>query len=258
MKRPVAADPFRLDGRVALVTGAGGGLGEGICASLATAGAAVACVDRSEEKALARVEQLRSSGATAVAVVTDVSDEASVAAMARQVLGELGGIDIVVNNAGIYPSRPWLEVTVEEFDEVQATNVRGYFLCARACHESLASRGHGRIVNVSSITISGGWENLLAYVTSKGAVMAFTRALAREVGKEGITANCIAPGAFPTDAEKIHPDRENYVRTVLERQALKRRGAPDDVGHLVRFLASDASSFITGQLITIDGGWIMH
>jgi NAD(P)-dependent dehydrogenase (short-subunit alcohol dehydrogenase family) len=254
----VSPDPFGLEGRVALVTGAGGGLGEGICASLAAAGAAVACVDRSEESAAARAEQLRAAGADAVAVVADVSDEASVDAMARRVVDELGGIDILVNNAGIYPSRPWLEVSVEEFDAVQATNVRGYFLCARACHASLAGRGHGRVVNVSSITISGGWENLLAYVTSKGAVVTFTRALAREVGKEGITVNCIAPGAFPTDAEKIHPDPEGYVRLVLERQALKRRGTPDDVGNLVRFLASDASSFITGQLVAIDGGWVMH
>jgi 3-oxoacyl-[acyl-carrier protein] reductase len=251
-------DPFRLDGRVALVTGAGGGLGQGICASLASAGAAIGCVDRSEERAVARVDGLRAAGAQAVAVVADVSDAVSVEAMAHRVVDELGGIDILVNNAGIYPSRPWLEVPVEEFDAVQATNVRGYFLCARACHATLAARGHGRIVNVSSITISGGWDNLLAYVTSKGAVVTFTRALAREVGKEGITVNCIAPGAFPTDAEKIHPDPEGYERMVLERQAIKRRGTPDDVGRLVRFLSSDASSFITGQLVTIDGGWVMH
>ena len=140
---------------------------------------------------------------------------------------------------------------------MQATNVRGYFLCARACHSALAASGRGRIVNVSSITISGGWGNLLAYVTSKGGVVAFTRALAREVGVEGITVNCIAPGAFPTDAEKIHPDLEAYERLILEGQAIKRRGTPEDVGHLVRFLASDASSFITGQLIPIDGGWVM-
>jgi NAD(P)-dependent dehydrogenase (short-subunit alcohol dehydrogenase family) len=112
-------------------------------------------------------------------------------------------------------------------------------------------------VNVSSITISGGWDKLLSYVTSKGGVVAFTRALAREVGSEGITVNCIAPGAFPTDAEKIHPDPEGYVRMVLERQALKRRGTPEDIGNLVVFLSGDASSFITGQTINSDGGWVM-
>jgi NAD(P)-dependent dehydrogenase (short-subunit alcohol dehydrogenase family) len=177
--------------------------------------------------------------------------------MAARVVAELGGIDILVNNAGIYPSRPWTEITEDEWDAVLATNVKGYFLCARACHASMAARGRGRIVNVSSITISGGWDKLLSYVTSKGGVVAFTRALAREVGSEGITVNCIAPGAFPTDAEKIHPDPEGYVRMVLERQALKRRGTPEDIGNLVVFLSGDASSFITGQTINSDGGWVM-
>jgi NAD(P)-dependent dehydrogenase (short-subunit alcohol dehydrogenase family) len=250
--------PFSLDGRVAVVTGAGGGLGEGICASLAAAGAAVACVDLTEEKSAARAEQVVAAGGTAIAVVADISRKEAVDAMAAHVVGELGGVDILVNNAAIYPSRPWTEIDEAEWDAVMATNVKGYFLCARACHASMAARGHGRIVNVSSITISGGWELLLSYVTSKGGVLGFTRALARELGPEGITVNCIAPGAFPTDAEKIHPDPEGYTRLVLDRQALKRRGTPADIGNLVTFLAGDASSFITGQMIGIDGGWWMY
>ncbi len=251
-------EAFSLAGRVAIVTGAGGGLGEGICTSLAAAGAAVACVDLTEEKSAARADELTAAGATALAVAADVSDPHAVAAMVGRVTAELGGVDILINNAAIYPSRPWTEVSVDEWDAVQAVNVKGYFLCARACHDALRASGHGRIVNVSSITVSGGWENLLAYVTSKGGVIAFTRALARELGPEGIVVNCIAPGAFPTDAEKIHPDPEGYTRLILERQALKRRGTPDDIGNLVTFLASDASSFITGQTVAIDGGWVMR
>ncbi len=254
----MSLDAYGLEGRVAVVTGAGGGLGEGICLSLAAAGAAVACVDISEEKSRARATQVEAAGGTAIALTADVSSKASVDAMAAAVVESLGGIDILVNNAAIYPSRPWTEIVEEEWDEVLGVNVKGYFLCARACHPSLAARGHGRIVNVASITLFGGWAKLLSYVTSKGAVLAFTRALARELGPEGVTVNCIAPGAFPTDAEKIHPDPEGYNRFVLDGQALKRRGTPEDVGNLVTFLAGDGASFVTGQMVVIDGGWVMH
>jgi NAD(P)-dependent dehydrogenase (short-subunit alcohol dehydrogenase family) len=251
-------DAFRLDGRVAVVTGGGGGLGEGICAHLAAAGAAVAVADVTLEKAEARAAQVRAAGGTAMAVEVDVADGASVEAMAQTVTGELGGIDVLVNNAAIYPRRAWTEIAEEEWDSVLATNLKGYFLCARACVPSMVERGAGSIVNVSSVTIYGGWSHLLDYVSSKGGIVSFTRALAREIGPEGVNVNAIAPGAFPTDAEKIHPDLEAYEAFVLENQAIKRRGTPDDIGSLVVFLASDAASFITGQVISIDGGWVMH
>lgn len=137
-------------------------------------------------------------------------------------------------------------------------NRKGYFLCARAAYPALKAGGNGRVINVSSITFHGGWSLLLDYVASKGGIVGFTRALAREIGPDGITVNTIPPGAFPTDAERIHPDPAGYEAMVLEAQSLKRRGTPADVGNLVTFLASDAASFITGQLIGIDGGWMMH
>jgi 3-oxoacyl-[acyl-carrier protein] reductase len=249
---------FDLDGRVAVVTGAGGGLGEGECLSLAAAGAAVACVERDEQKLAVVVQKVRSAGGRALDVVADVSDRASVEAMAERVVSELGGIDILVNNAAIYPLRPWTEITEEEWDSVLAVNLKGYFLCARACRASMAARGRGRIVNFSSITYMIGFKNLLSYVSSKGGVVAFTRALAREVGPDGINVNAIAPGAFPTDAEKIHPNPEHYNEWILEQQSLKRRGTPADIGNAVVFLASDAASFISGQTLVVDGGWAMH
>jgi NAD(P)-dependent dehydrogenase (short-subunit alcohol dehydrogenase family) len=249
---------FTLDGRVAVVTGAGGGLGQGECLSLAGAGAAVACVERDEQKLAAVVEKVRAAGGRALEIEADVSDRASVEGMAERVVRELGGIDILVNNAAIYPLHPWTEITEEEWDTVLAVNLNGYFLCARACRESMAERGNGRIVNFSSITYMIGFPNLLSYVSSKGGVVAFTRALAREVGPDRITVNAIAPGAFPTDAEKIHPNPEQYNQWILEQQSLKRRGTPEDIGNAVVFLGSDAASFISGQTIVVDGGWAMH
>jgi 3-oxoacyl-[acyl-carrier protein] reductase len=245
-----------LEGRVAIVTGGGGGLAEGICATLAASGAAVAAVDRSLEKA-ERVAQLASPG-RCIALEADVSDKASVDAMAQRVISELGGIDILVNNAAIYPLRPWTEIEEEEWDRVMAVNLKGYFLCARAAYPSMRERGKGRIINVASITFFIGWSGFLDYVSSKGAIIGFTRTLAREIGPDGITVNAISPGAFPTDAERVHPDQEALNRRILEQQSLKRRGTPEDVGNLAAFLASDAASFITGQTIMIDGGWAMH
>jgi NAD(P)-dependent dehydrogenase (short-subunit alcohol dehydrogenase family) len=197
-------------------------------------------------------------GGQAISVLADVSRKDSIDAMAETVVRELGGIDVLVNNAAVYPRRAWTEIPEDEWDEVFATNLKGYFLCARAAYPSMAERGHGRIINLTSITFFGGWSMLLSYVSTKGGIVAFTRALARELGPEGITVNSISPGAFPTDAEKIHPDPEGYNRWVLEQQSLKRRGTPEDIGNLAVFLAGDASSFITGQLFQIDGGWVMH
>jgi len=247
-----------LDGKVAVVTGGGGGLGEGICAGLAAAGAAVAAVDVDLEKAR-RVERLVAGrGGRCVAVEADVSSRRSVERMAERVAGELGGIDILVNNAAIYPLRPWTEIDEEEWDRVLAVNIKGYFLCARAAYPYMRERGGGRIINVASITFFIGWAGFLDYVSSKGAVVGFTRTLAREVGPEGITVNAVSPGAFPTDAERVHPDQEALNRRILDAQCIKRRGKPEDVGNLVTFLASEEASFITGQTIEIDGGWAMH
>jgi NAD(P)-dependent dehydrogenase (short-subunit alcohol dehydrogenase family) len=195
----------------------------------------------------------------ALAVACDVADSASVAGMVEQAVATFGGVDILVNNAAIYPARAWTEISEAEWDRVFAVNIKGYYLCARAVYPSMKTRGGGAIINISSITFFlGKWDRLLDYVSTKGAVVGFTKALARELGPEGIRVNCIAPGAFPTDAEKIHPDPEGYNRFVLENQAIKRRGTPTDMAKAVLFFASDLSDFVTGQSLLVDGGWAMQ
>jgi 3-oxoacyl-[acyl-carrier protein] reductase len=250
--------PFRLDGRVAIVTGGGGGLGSGICAALAAAGAAVVVTGRTREKLDRVAAGIVAAGGRALAIEVDIADRQSVAAMTERVVSELGSVDILVNNAAVYHRKPWTEITEADWDQVLDTNLKGYYLCARAAYPALKASGRGRVINVASITFFGGVPFQLDYVASKGGIVGFTRALAREVGPDGITVNTLSPGAFPTDAEKIHPDLENYNREILAAQSIKRRGTPEDVGHLVTFLAGDGASFITGQLIQIDGGWMMH
>ena len=245
---------FRLDGRVAVVTGGGQSIGRGIAERLASAGARVCVFDLDAGRA---ADAARAVGG--ISVPGDVTSEPDIERAINETRANLGPIDILVNNAGIVGKTAVVaDLSKQDFEQVLAVNLVGPFLWCRAVVPEMLERSYGRIVNVASITLFGGWEKLLAYVTSKGGVLAFTRALARELGTEGITVNCVSPGAFPTDAEKIHPDPEGYNRFVLESQALKRRGTPEDIGNLVTFLAGDASSFVTGQMVAIDGGWVMH
>jgi len=249
---------FDLGGKTAIVTGGGTGLGRASVHALAGAGARVALAGPAESPIEAVAGEVRAAGGQALAVSVDVRDRASVQAMVARAADVFGSVDILVNNAAIYPSRPWHEVSEEEWDDVLAVNLKGCFLCARAVYPHMKARGWGRIVNIASVTFFTGNPLLIHYVSSKGGVIGFTRALAREVGPDNITVNCVSPGAFPTAAEEIHPDPEGYTRYVLDQQCLQRRGRPADIGDAVLFLASDAASFITGQTLGVDGGWAMH
>ena len=166
---------------------------------------------------------------------------------------------MLVNNAAVFPSGPFVDVSVEEHDDTITVNQRGYFLCSQHAARSMIEDGRGgSIVNVASITWHGYWIDMVPYVAAKGAIVAMTRALARELGPHEIRVNAVAPGAFPTQAERAqHDDLEAYERRILDSQALKRRGTFDELAAAVSFLAGPESSFITGQTLNVDGGWVM-
>jgi NAD(P)-dependent dehydrogenase (short-subunit alcohol dehydrogenase family) len=175
----------------------------------------------------------------------------------RETEAEFGPVEVLVNNAAVYPTTPFVEIPAAEFDDVVAVNQRAYFFAAQAAAQLMIPRGSGSIVNIGSITWGGGWALLASYVSTKGAAVAMARALARELGPHGIRVNTVSPGAFPTAAEEIHENPEQYNQHVLDHQSLKRRGANAELAAVVSFLAGDDSSFVTGQNINVNGGWTM-
>lgn len=251
-----------MTGRKLLITGAAGGLGGAISWAFARAGAQVYALDIDNAKG----ERLLAAGHAQDTAVRERlhfirGDLADVQGLGRQLAAlfeQIGGIDVLINNAAIYPSRSIEDYGIEEHRQVQCVNVDAALVCVQAALPHMKRQQHGRIINVLSITMYGGWPLLLPYVTSKGALLGMTRAMARELGPHGITVNAVSPGAFPTDAEKIHPDPEAYARFVLEHQSVQRRGTPQDIANAMLFLAGDASGFITGQTLNVDGGWVMQ
>lgn len=247
-----------MKGRTILYTGAAGGLGLDTTLLLIERGATVIAVDNDPAKVARLTEAATGKGPGRLIVSTaDLSDLAGFRATLDALIAGHGGFDIVINNAAIYPSRPFEDFSIEEHQRVQRVNVDAGIVAVQAALPGMRAKGFGRIINISSITISGGWANLSPYVASKGALVGLTRAWAREFGPDGVTVNAIAPGAFPTDAEKIHPDPEGYDRMVLDAQAVKRRGTAADIAHAIGFFAADEAGFITGQTLHVNGGWVM-
>jgi NAD(P)-dependent dehydrogenase (short-subunit alcohol dehydrogenase family) len=245
-----------LDGRVAIVTGAAQGIGRAIAGGLAAEGARIVVAD------LQGAEDAAAAYDGGVGLAVDVSSEDDVARMAAETLAHCGSIDLLVNNAGLYASlamRPFDEIPLEEWRRVMEVNVASMFLACRAVVPAMRTQGGGKIVNISSGTPFRGVPFLLHYVTSKGAIVAFTRALAKELGRDGILVNCVAPGFTMSEGVLQNPGVVEKLRDVsVAARTLQRDQEPEDVVGAVVYLCSPASDFVTGQTIVIDGGQYFH
>ncbi|WP_440709424.1 SDR family NAD(P)-dependent oxidoreductase [Herbiconiux sp. YIM B11900] len=243
--------------KVAVITGAGGALGRATALRLAADGFAIGALGRRSDELAETVSLVEAAGAGVRMLEVDLRDASAIEAAISTTEAEFGPVEALVNNAAIYPSTPFLEIPLSEYDDVVTVNQRGYFYAAQVAARGMVARRSGAIVNVGSITWNGGWSNLASYVSTKGAAVALTRALARELGEFGVRVNAVAPGAFPTKAEEIQGDAAEYSAHVIEHQAIKRRGTDAELAAVVSFLVGPDSSFVTGQTINVDGGWVM-
>jgi pyridoxal 4-dehydrogenase len=250
----VSGTSERFVGQTAVVTGAARGLGFAAARLLAAEGARVALFDRDGEALAAAVGRL---GGEALSQAVDVTDEDQVGRGVQAVLSEAGKIDVLVNNAGIYPHFPFEELTYADWRRVLATNLDSVYLCSHAVYPRMRERGYGRIVNVSSATFFIGYPGLSAYVASKGGIIGFTRALASEAGPHGITVNAVTPGLIATEGV-LGGEEAGLFDEIVPEQALGRRGEPEDIAECIAYLASPAAGFITGQTVNVDGGHRYH
>jgi 3-oxoacyl-[acyl-carrier protein] reductase len=247
-----------LQSRIAIVTGAAQGIGESIALEFAAEGARIAVADINFEGAKRVAALAESRGSVAMAVEVDVTQETSIVAMVKIVVAKYGSVDVLVNNAGAYPRFVWHEMTVEQWDHIQALNLRSCFLCSREVFPYLKSKMAGKIINLSSVTfLVGRPHNLVHYIASKGGVIGFTRALAHDVGEFNIQVNAITPGAVESEEERKVATPE-MTAAIVALQSLRNRVQVRDIARTAVFLASADSDLITGQTINVDAGWAMH
>jgi len=250
-----------LQDRVAIVTGGGHGIGAAYCRAFAANGAAVVVAEIDAPAGERVASELRAKAYRALAVPTDVADERSTQTMAARVLEALGRIDVLLNNAAVFHTDPISrvgieEISPEEWDRVMRVNLKGLFHCCRAVLPAMRRQGKGKIINISSSTVFSGSPTRIHYVTSKAGVIGFTRCLAREIGTSGICVNAIAPGSTLSE-EDPDPETIRFREQRIKDRAIPRIQRPEDLIGAAVFLASDASDFVTGQTLVVDGGAVM-
>lgn len=250
----------RLHGRVAVVTGAAQGIGAEYARALAREGARVSVVDLLDPGPVAAA--IGEAGGQALALRADVTRPAEVQAMVAQTVERFGAVDILVNNAAVFGTltrKPFEQIESQEWDKVMAVNVRGAFECAKAVAPVMRARKYGKIVNIASGTVFKGTPMLLHYVASKGALVAMTRCLARELGDDGIRVNTLAPGQIMSASVRANPAwSEAVIQNTVATRAIKRVATAEDLLGTLVYLCSADSDFVTGQVIVVDGGAVMH
>jgi gluconate 5-dehydrogenase len=245
---------FDLTGQVALVTGTSRGLGQYFARALAKAGADLVLTSRTRASLAAFEAEIKALGRRAVSLELDVRSQESIETMAAEAEAAFGQIHILVNNAGCNIRKPALDVKWEDWNTILDTNLRGTFFVAQAVARRMIAKGYGRIVNIGSVTSVAGYAGLAPYGASRGGIRQMTMSLAADWGKHGVTVNCLAPGWFRTEQNKILYEDQEWVAYLTERIPLQRPGKPNDLDGAVVFLASEASAYVTGQTLLVDGG----
>lgn len=245
---------FSLAGKSALVTGASKGIGAAIAVAMAKAGADVVLVGRTQESLSATRTAIESLGRTTETLIADVESRTQISEVFMGI--EQLNVEIVVNNAGSISRAPAIETSLEDWDRIIDTNLNSVFQISQLCAKSMLTKGHGRIINIASLLSFQGGINVPAYTASKHAVAGVTKALANEWGGKGVTVNAIAPGYISTDNTQALRNDVNRSTSILERIPIGRWGTPEDLAAVAVFLASPAASYINGEIITVDGGWM--
>ena len=245
---------FDLTGQVAIVTGTSRGLGQYFARALAKAGADIVLTSRKRETLAEFAREIEAMGRRVLALELDVRDEESIRRMAADAEAAFGQIAILVNNAGCNIRKPALEVTWDNWNQILETNLRGTFFVSQAVARGMIEKGYGRIINIGSVTSVFGYAGLAPYGASRGGVRQLTMSLADDWGKFGVTVNCLAPGWFKTEQNKALYENQEWVDYLTDRIPVKRPGEPHDLDGAVVFLASEASRYITGQTLLVDGG----
>lgn len=245
---------FDLTGQVAIVTGTSRGLGQYFARALAKAGADLVLTSRRSESLAAFQDEIHAMGRRTVSLALDVRDHASIQSMVKEAESAFGQVHILVNNAGCNVRKPALDVTWDDWNLVLDTNLRGSFFVAQAVARGMISHGYGRIINIGSVTSVFGFAGLAPYGASRGGIRQLTMSLADDWGRHGVTVNCLAPGWFRTEQNKVLYEDPEWVAYLIDRIPVKRPGQPHDLDGAVVFLASEESRYVTGQTLLVDGG----